>query len=98
MLRVEVRDDGVGGADPSGHGLVGLGDRVTAIGGQLVVEGPAAAWTGTPPISSPRKSREPPGNSHTAAIPSGGRCRQTESRVAVPGQAFPRRSRTATTT
>jgi signal transduction histidine kinase len=45
MLRVEVRDDGVGGADLSGHGLVGLGDRVTAIGGQLVVESPESGGT-----------------------------------------------------
>jgi signal transduction histidine kinase len=27
-LRVEVRDDGIGGADPSGHGLVGMSDPV----------------------------------------------------------------------
>jgi signal transduction histidine kinase len=45
LLRVEVRDDGVGGADLSGHGLVGLGDRVTAIGGQLVVESPVSGGT-----------------------------------------------------
>jgi signal transduction histidine kinase len=45
MLQVEVRDDGVGGADPTGHGLVGLGDRVTAIGGQLRVESPASGGT-----------------------------------------------------
>jgi signal transduction histidine kinase len=45
MLRVEVRDDGVGGADPGGHGLVGLGDRVTAMGGQLVVESPENGGT-----------------------------------------------------
>ena len=45
MLRVEVRDDGVGGADPRGHGLVGLSDRVTAIGGQLLVESPEHAGT-----------------------------------------------------
>jgi signal transduction histidine kinase len=45
MLRVEVRDDGVGGADPRGHGLVGLNDRVTAIGGQLLVESPEHAGT-----------------------------------------------------
>ena len=38
MLRVEVRDDGVGGADPEGHGLVGIGDRATALGGRLEVE------------------------------------------------------------
>ena len=27
-LRIEVRDDGIGGADPDGHGLVGMRDRV----------------------------------------------------------------------
>jgi signal transduction histidine kinase len=36
-LRVEVCDDGVGGADPSGHGLVGLSDRATALGGWFAV-------------------------------------------------------------
>jgi signal transduction histidine kinase len=45
MLRVEVGDDGIGGADPSGHGLVGLSDRVTAIGGALVVETPENGGT-----------------------------------------------------
>jgi signal transduction histidine kinase len=38
MLHVEVRDNGVGGADQDGHGLVGINDRVTALGGQLNVE------------------------------------------------------------
>jgi signal transduction histidine kinase len=38
LLRVEVRDDGVGGADVgSGSGLRGLTDRVSAVGGQLEV-------------------------------------------------------------
>jgi signal transduction histidine kinase len=45
MLRIEVRDDGVGAAGPTGHGLVGLADRVTAVGGQLVVESPANGGT-----------------------------------------------------
>jgi PAS domain S-box-containing protein len=45
MLHVEVRDDGIGGADPSGHGLVGMGDRVTALGGRLEVESPAGGGT-----------------------------------------------------
>ncbi len=44
-LRIEVRDDGVGGADPSGHGLVGIGDRATALGGRLKVESPAGGGT-----------------------------------------------------
>jgi signal transduction histidine kinase len=33
VLRVEVCDDGIGGADPSGHGLVGMADRVSALSG-----------------------------------------------------------------
>jgi signal transduction histidine kinase len=37
-LHVEVRDDGVGGADPGGSGLLGLRDRVSAVGGLLHVE------------------------------------------------------------
>jgi signal transduction histidine kinase len=38
-LRVEVRDDGIGGADANqGSGLVGLKDRTAAIGGTLSVE------------------------------------------------------------
>jgi PAS domain S-box-containing protein len=37
MLRVEVRDDGIGGADPAGHGLVGMGDRVSVLGGRLEI-------------------------------------------------------------
>jgi PAS domain S-box-containing protein len=44
-LRVEVRDDGVGGADPDGHGLVGLGDRANALGGRLNIESPANGGT-----------------------------------------------------
>ena len=45
MLHVEVRDDGIGGADPGGHGLVGMGDRVTALGGRLTIESPAGGGT-----------------------------------------------------
>ena len=43
---VEVRDDGVGGADPSGgSGLRGLADRVSALGGELQVDSLAGAGT-----------------------------------------------------
>jgi signal transduction histidine kinase len=38
MLHIEVRDDGIGGADPVGHGLLGISDRVTALGGRLKIE------------------------------------------------------------
>jgi signal transduction histidine kinase len=44
-LHVEVRDDGLGGADPDGPGLVGMGDRVTALGGRLTIENPARGGT-----------------------------------------------------
>jgi PAS domain S-box-containing protein len=44
--RVEVADDGVGGADASGgSGLRGLADRVAALGGTLAVESPPGAGT-----------------------------------------------------
>jgi len=45
-LRVEVRDDGIGGA--RGHdtsGLRGLEDRVSALGGRLVLESPLGGGT-----------------------------------------------------
>jgi signal transduction histidine kinase/CHASE3 domain sensor protein len=39
LVRLDIRDDGVGGADPArGSGLVGLKDRVEATGGSLRVE------------------------------------------------------------
>jgi signal transduction histidine kinase len=39
LLRLAVRDDGVGGADPAnGSGLTGLRDRVEALGGTIAVE------------------------------------------------------------
>ena len=38
VIAIEVRDDGVGGADPRGHGLVGVTDRVDALGGRLRIE------------------------------------------------------------
>jgi signal transduction histidine kinase len=46
LLRMELRDDGRGGADPrGGSGLVGLTDRVEALGGRLSVRSPAGAGT-----------------------------------------------------
>ena len=39
LLRLDVRDNGVGGADPArGSGLIGLQDRVEAIGGTFTVK------------------------------------------------------------
>ena len=39
-LRVDVRDDGVGGVRPEGSGLQGLEDRVAAIDGRLRMRAP----------------------------------------------------------
>jgi signal transduction histidine kinase len=45
-LRVCVRDDGVGGADPSrGSGLVGLKDRIEAFGGTMTLDSPSGGGT-----------------------------------------------------
>jgi signal transduction histidine kinase len=44
-LRLGIRDDGIGGASRWGTGLVGLGDRVAAIGGALEVESPPGEGT-----------------------------------------------------
>jgi signal transduction histidine kinase len=44
-LRVHVRDDGVGGAQPQGSGLVGLADRLAALNGRLNVASPPGGGT-----------------------------------------------------
>jgi signal transduction histidine kinase len=46
LLHLSVRDDGVGGAAPGGgSGLVGLADRVEALGGTIEVHSPAGQGT-----------------------------------------------------
>jgi signal transduction histidine kinase len=46
VLRVSVRDDGLGGADPSrGSGLLGLKDRAEAIGGTMSLHSPSRGGT-----------------------------------------------------
>jgi signal transduction histidine kinase len=56
-LRLSVRDDGIGGADPGrGSGLVGLRDRVEALGGTLAIESGSGAGTSlsaTLPVGDP---------------------------------------------
>jgi signal transduction histidine kinase len=45
-LHIVARDDGVGGADPArGSGLVGLRDRVEALGGTIAVQSPFGSGT-----------------------------------------------------
>ena len=45
MLVVEVSDDGRGGADPAGSGLLGLRRRVEALDGNLTIESPPGHGT-----------------------------------------------------
>jgi len=46
LLQVEICDDGIGGADPQrGSGLVGLSDRVEALGGTLNLTSPTGRGT-----------------------------------------------------
>jgi len=45
-LSIQVDDDGVGGADPTrGSGLIGLKDRIEALGGTFVVQSPHGSGT-----------------------------------------------------
>jgi signal transduction histidine kinase len=60
LLRISVRDDGRGGADPAlGTGLVGLIDRVEAFGGQLTLRSPPDAGT-TLDVALPLTAPTPP--------------------------------------
>jgi signal transduction histidine kinase len=45
VLTLEIADDGRGGANPAGPGLVGLRQRVEAVDGNLTVTSPAGAGT-----------------------------------------------------
>ncbi|GAA4596368.1 sensor histidine kinase [Planotetraspora phitsanulokensis] len=46
MLIMEIRDDGVGGADPAGGtGLTGLADRVSVVDGRMALSSPAGGPT-----------------------------------------------------
>ena len=62
LLRLSVHDDGVGGAVPGGgSGLVGLADRVEALGGTIQVHSPAGHGTRLQidlPIQGPPSARE----------------------------------------
>jgi len=46
IVRLAIRDDGIGGADPArGSGLIGLSDRIEAVGGALEVISPTGGGT-----------------------------------------------------
>jgi signal transduction histidine kinase len=59
VLRVVVRDDGIGGADPDGgSGLIGLKDRAEAMGGRIALESCHGAGT-TLTAELPLEGRHP---------------------------------------
>jgi signal transduction histidine kinase len=46
VVRLSIRDDGIGGADPTqGSGLIGLRDRVETVGGRIEIASPAGTGT-----------------------------------------------------
>jgi signal transduction histidine kinase len=46
IVQLSIRDDGVGGAQPGqGSGLIGLRDRVEALGGDIEIASPAGSGT-----------------------------------------------------
>jgi signal transduction histidine kinase len=61
MVRLAVRDDGTGGADPArGSGLTGLRDRIEALGGTLHITSPPGRGT-TLLIQIPATRNDTPG-------------------------------------
>ncbi|MEU1201346.1 PAS domain S-box protein [Streptomyces sp. NPDC005813] len=71
VLTVSIRDDGTGGAEPGGgSGLIGLIDRVEAIGGRLAVGSPRGSGTTVTvrlPLRDPRPGHpELPATTDTA--------------------------------
>ena len=61
LLRVTVRDDGVGGASLAGSsGLAGLKDRVEALGGRIVLRSPRGSSLRAELPSPPRMTASPP--------------------------------------
>ena len=63
LVRLSIRDDGVGGAEPTGgSGLVGLRDRAEALGGTMVVSSPVGGGTSITvdlPVAEPSGANEP---------------------------------------
>jgi len=44
-LELIVRDNGIGGASPEGSGMLGIADRVDAVGGEIAIDSPPGAGT-----------------------------------------------------
>jgi signal transduction histidine kinase len=69
IARLAIRDDGIGGADPAqGSGLVGLSDRIEALGGTFHVTSPAGNGT-TLLIDIPVEREDNPGHPNRSGGP-----------------------------
>jgi signal transduction histidine kinase len=83
VLHISVRDDGVGGADPAGgSGLIGLRDRVEALGGTIAIRSAKGAGTEVEVMLSLDQKREPSGRVHDARRRAGDHQREARQ---VPG-------------
>jgi signal transduction histidine kinase len=68
VLHISIRDDGVGGADPArGSGLVGLRDRVEALGGTIAFQSAKGAGTAVEVLLPLDRTRE--ASEHVADAP-----------------------------
>jgi signal transduction histidine kinase len=70
QLHLSICDDGIGGTDPArGSGLIGLSDRVQALGGSIEISSPRGAGTailvGTSAAARPTtRSTDPAAHDH----------------------------------
>ncbi|MEV7968044.1 DUF4118 domain-containing protein [Sphaerisporangium sp. NPDC088356] len=68
-IRLSIRDDGIGGADPArGSGLIGLSDRVEALGGSMEIVSPVGRGTSLL-VEIPVDAVRPPSSSGVAGGP-----------------------------
>jgi signal transduction histidine kinase len=67
ILHLEVRDDGIGGADPDRYGLMGMSDTAAALGGRLKIESPAGGGT-LVAAALPLQPASATGSAGTAAV------------------------------
>jgi signal transduction histidine kinase len=56
LVVIDIRDDGVGGADADGSGIRGLRDRIEALGGQVALDSPPGQGTHLRATIAPRRT------------------------------------------
>jgi PAS domain S-box-containing protein len=73
-----IRDDGIGGADPAlGSGLIGLSDRVEALGGTIEISSPGGGGTALrvtmPVVPTPEEGSRSPADLTKSNLPTSGK-------------------------